>query len=121
MYKIFIYGQLRTGMYFHDEFLGKGQSTFLGKAHTGKDYSLYIEALPSMVKETSETGVKGELFEVNDEVLERLDKLENHPEVYKRELITIYTDKGEEVKAFAFIRPMGYKGQRFSYKCDEFL
>lgn len=119
--RIFIYGTLKQGKYFHDRYLGDGKSDFLGKGVASKEYSLYIDGLPHMIREPSETGVKGELYNVDGEVLKSLDELEGHPVVYFRDIIEVTDEKGEKVLAWAYLRPIHFKGRSGAWKEEEFI
>jgi gamma-glutamylaminecyclotransferase len=116
---IFVYGTLKNGFYWHDKYLAD-KSNFLGPAVTSKEYSLYIDGLPHMVFEESDTGVKGELYEVDTEVLAAIDDLESHPMVYRREIIETFKEDGTPVKAWAYLRPKSFKGKN-AWKEFEFL
>ncbi len=118
---VFCYGTLKLGFYWHDKFLGNGKSTFIGPAVTSKDYTLYVEALPVVIKERGDLGAKGEVYEVNDEVLKSLDDLESHPEFYKRELIEVTTSEGETLTAWCYMRSKHFAGKNHSFITDEFV
>lgn len=84
---VFCYGTLKRGHANH--WLMEG-AKYHGNYFTDKNYSLYVEGLPFLVKEKGGGGCFGELYEVTDEILEKLDRLEGHPTFYKREKITVY-------------------------------
>ncbi len=117
--RIFVYGTLKKGHYFHEEYLGGEKSKFIGPALTSDDFTLYIDGLPHLVKERGENQVKGEVYEVTEEVLKSLDRLEGHPVVYYRELIDIFID-GKKYLAWAYLRPKFFKGKQYAYKDIEF-
>ena len=119
--RVFFYGTLKRGHYFHDEYLGGDKSEFVGPALTTKDYSLYIDGMPHMIEESSETGVKGELYNVDSDVLKRLDDLEGHPVVYFRKIIEVIDEKGEKVLAWAYLRPVHFKGRAIASLEKEFV
>lgn len=119
--KIFIYGTLKRGFYFHNRYLGGGKGDFLGLAVASPDYSLYIDGMPHMVAEPTDKPVKGELFLIDDAVLDELDNLEGHPIVYKREIIDVYDEAGERVLAWAYLRPLNFKGKLHAWKEEEFI
>lgn len=120
-HRVFVYGTLKKGFYFYERYLGGDKSEFLGKAVASPDYSLYIDGMPHMIAEPTDKPVKGELFKVDDDVLNTLDDLEGHPIVYKRELIEVYDDTGERVLAWAYLRPVHFKGKANSWKEEEFV
>lgn len=119
--RIFVYGTLKQKQYFHDRYLGGEKSNFLGDAIASPDYSLYIDGLPHMIKEPSDTGVKGELYEVDAVVLAELDALEGHPEIYHREIIEITDKDGEKKLAWAYLRSQNFKGKICAFKEFEFI
>lgn len=119
--RVFVYGTLKRGFYFHDQYLGGDKSNSCGPARTTSDYSLYIDGMPHLVREPSETGVKGELYEVDGNVLETLDKLEGHPIVYYRDIIEVLDEKGEKVLAWSYLRPIHFKGKLAAWKEEEFV
>lgn len=119
--KVFIYGTLKKGQYFHDQYLGGEKSTYLGQALISSDYSLYVDTLPSLVREKCELGmVKGELYEVDSDVLKSLDDLEGHPRIYRREVVDIEVN-GEKTTAWAYVRSNYFKGKNFASKELEFV
>lgn len=46
--------------------------------------------------------VKGEMYEINDETLRRLDILEGHPDHYRRQQTRVVTKKGEVYECVAY-------------------
>lgn len=102
---LFVYGTLKEGFYNHDRYLGGSKSTSLGSAFTSNDYTLYIEALPFMVEESSDAPVEGELYEIDDATLAEIDDLEGHPYAYRRQKIRVTNVDGEEKLCYAYIYP----------------
>lgn len=119
--RVFVYGTLKKGFYFHNEYLGGDKSNPCGTAKTTKDFSLYTDGMPHMIREPSETGVKGELYEVDNDVLKRLDDLEGHPVVYYRDIIEVFDEKGDKILAWAYLRPIHFKGKLAAWKEEEFI
>jgi gamma-glutamylaminecyclotransferase len=118
--KLFVYGTLKSGQYFHNEYMSKAE--LICNAQAGSDYALYIDAIPSMIKEhNTDMPVKGELYKVDEEILKKLDDLEGHPNVYHREPIDVYTEDGKKIMAWAYLRPNHFKGKHFAIKTDEFI
>ncbi len=118
---VFVYGTLKKGFFYHDKYLGDGKGEFVSTASVGNDYSLYIDALPFMVREKSDTGVKGELYEVNADTLKNLDDLEGHPIFYKREAIEVKDADGNIKNAWAYIYPSVFDGKSRAFKDSEFI
>lgn len=86
MHPIFTYGSLRKGYGNHalleDGRFGKVVDA--GDCITeGKYTLLHLGGFPGLVAKGN-TSVYGELYNVDDDVLRRLDQLEGHPHFYKR-------------------------------------
>ena len=121
LHRVFAYGTLKNGFYFHDEYLGGDKSVFGGPARTTNEYTLYVDGMPHMVREAGEHGVKGELYEVDDDVLAKLDSLEGHPVVYKREIIEVLDETGNKTLAWSYLRPVHFKGRTRCWIEEEYL
>lgn len=101
---LFVYGTLMRGFGNHHYLDGQ---TFLRKAETQPAYTLYGQGVPFMVP-GGQTAVKGELYEVDvRQIRDRIDRLEAHPDVYTRTLITL--DDGTE--AWAYLSKSTYFGR----------
>jgi gamma-glutamylaminecyclotransferase len=103
--RLFVYGTLKRNFFFHEAYLGQGKGEFVAIAHTGPGFKLYIDALPHMVIDRKGTGVKGEIFEVDEKTLKDIDDLEGHPTMYRREVIQVTDDNGEVLNCWAYLRP----------------
>ena len=88
MNKIFVYGTLKRGFMLHDAL---SDSKFLGEAETADEaYAMYDGGCPTVSRTEYDPGViYGEVFEVTDAVLARLDRIEGHPHLYCREQVEI--------------------------------
>lgn len=77
--KVFIYGTLKRGFALHDK--GLKTSQYLGNVVTAVPYPLYIAGSffgPMMLDKPGEgLPVEGELFEVSEDSLPKLDELED--------------------------------------------
>lgn len=120
-HRLFVYGTLKNGFTFHDEYLGNGKSEFVGKALASPDYSLYVGAQPHMIREHTDKHVKGELYELGTDILEDLDYLEGHPVIYKREIIEVYGEDGNKLLAWAYLRPKNFRDKALCFKEDEYI
>ncbi len=89
LHRVFVYGTLKNGQYFHDKYLGDDKSEFKGPATASLEYSMYNDGLPHLIKEKTDESVKGELYLVDEDALKHLDRLEGHPIVYRREIIEV--------------------------------
>lgn len=86
---IFVYGTLKRGGSNHRQLRGQ---TFLGEARTGPGVTLYsLGDFPGMVRDPYDTaGVTGELWEVDEPCLARLDEFEGvHEGLYERVRIAL--------------------------------
>ena len=83
--KVFVYGTLKRGEGNNGLLLGCG-ADFLTEAKTKEPRKLVIRGLPYLNGPEIEGGVQvcGEIWEVPDSMIWRLDQLEGHPTWYKR-------------------------------------
>lgn len=93
MTKLFIYGSLKRGFLLH-RFL-EGQK-FLGEATTQPKYKLLsFGVYPELIQSAKGNGIKGEVWEVDDDCLADLDQMEGSAG-YRRmkvELVTPFHNK----------------------------
>lgn len=102
---IFVYGTLKRGFHNHERFLT--MSTFKGAFRTDQPYPLVVMgSLPFLLAPMDGKGfrVAGEVFEVDDRTLTNLDRLEGHPEWYRRTPIKVSNDKYDRLAVEAYIR-----------------
>lgn len=105
---VFVYGTLKKGFSNH-HFL-KDQE-YLGKAEI-KGTMISLRHFPGVCL-VGNDDILGEVYEINDETLKRLDHLEGHPSFYKRkEILAFYIDNlDQEVeanKAWCYTLPESY-------------
>ena len=86
---IFVYGTLKKG--FHNHHLLE-QSEFVGSGWTVEKYALYHDGIPYVVKDEAISRIQGEVYSVDDDTLEVLDRFENHSEWYCREQVEVTMD-----------------------------
>lgn len=97
--RLFVYGSLMTGESNHRVMRG---ARCLGPTSTVAAFELFdLGAFPGLVRGGA-TSVVGELFEVDDEGLARLDEFEGHPTFYERGSIVLVD--GAEVDAYLLPR-----------------
>lgn len=96
--KVFVYGTLRKGYGNHVFLEG---SKFLGKAKTKEKYTMYARGIPFVSHEPM-VEITGEVYEVDDFTLNRLDTLEGHPNWYIREKVPVILEDGTEVEAWLY-------------------
>lgn len=99
---LWVYGTLKRGRSNHGYLEG---CEYLGEYFTDKNFSLIVSGLPFLVRRKG-SGVKGELYKINKDVLAQIDRLEGHPSFYKREIINITSvDTGNTIEAYTYIHP----------------
>ncbi len=81
--KIFVYGTLMKGMSNYDYYLSK--TNFLGNAEIN-GYIMYdLDSYPGIIEGNGK--IKGEVYEVDDNTLQKIDTLENEGNFYKKRLV----------------------------------
>jgi gamma-glutamylaminecyclotransferase len=84
---VFVYGSLKRGFQHHDQMLG---AIFLGDvALDGHFLVLYDGGYPALVRGDAVDLVHGELYQVHDLHLARLDEFEECPEFYVRRQVKL--------------------------------
>ncbi|XP_046357423.2 gamma-glutamylaminecyclotransferase-like isoform X1 [Haliotis rufescens] len=92
---MFVYGTLQKGQPNHALMMNtnNGEAKFIGRGRTTKKYPLVIASeynIPFLLyKEGHGKNIQGEIYEVDEQMLAKLDELEDHPNFYERELTTI--------------------------------
>lgn len=104
MYLVFVYGTLRRG-YGNHYLLEEGGARLLDLAHTARAYALYALEIPFAVRDQAVSRLRGELYAVDAACLARLDELEEHPAWYRRELVEVVTDRGDNLPAWLYFHP----------------
>lgn len=102
---VFVYGTLKKNFSNHTLLV---KSHFLGSAHTAEKYALYVTAIPFVIKDEPISHIHGELYEVCDSTLARLDYFEGHPDHYMREQIKVVKkdrQDAEEITAWIYFYP----------------
>jgi len=102
MHTLFVYGTLKRN--FSNYHLLK-TSQYLGTGYTKEKYAMYESGIPFVVKGEPVSHIYGELYEVDDMTLYRLDKLEGHPSWYCREQVEIMTESEDTIKAWLYFYP----------------
>lgn len=96
--KVFVYGSLRTNGPLNRLL---ENDKLLGESKTKKEFSLYsLGPFPALVN-AGDTAVVGEVYEVSQQTLDRLDMAEGHPHFYLRTLITLE----DEAEVSAYLIP----------------
>jgi len=98
--RLFVYGTLQAG--FGNNRLLK-DSKFLAKGSTSPNFTLIsLGGFPGLL-DHGETRVQGEVWEVDAETLGNCDRLEGHPNWYKRCPVTL--EGGLEVETYIYLKP----------------
>lgn len=98
-HRVFVYGTLKRGMW-NNRILREGYARFVGEVRTVReDFCMHLAAAGYPYLTTTSDGsgaaVDGELFEVNDGTLERLDELEEIATgLYSRETLEVRFSAG---------------------------
>ncbi|WP_423792692.1 gamma-glutamylcyclotransferase family protein [Methanocaldococcus indicus] len=103
---IFVYGTLRSECWNNKKYLKN--SKFVGKGKTKEKYAMYADLIPYVVEDEKISHIVGEVYDVDEETLRRIDMLEGHPTFYKRKKVKIVLDNGEEVEAWLYFYPEPY-------------
>jgi len=100
MTKVFVYGRLMANRHYHQHYLqGK---TFLGTAVVN-DYKNYsLGGLEGMVPEQGEQ-VAGEVYEVDQKALQKLDHLHNIGTMFNRMIVDVKLENGESLQTEAYV------------------
>ncbi|WP_285908009.1 gamma-glutamylcyclotransferase family protein [Pseudodesulfovibrio pelocollis] len=99
---VFVYGTLKQG--FPNHFLLRRASR-VGAGRTAERYALYVDEYPGVFPDEPVSRVQGEVYAVDDAMLARLDALEDHPVLYRREQIDVLLDDGRIVRAWIYFYP----------------
>jgi len=109
--RVFVYGTLRASLWNH-ALLRHG--IFLDDATTVEQYWMYADVIPFVSKRPlyhsdEKSNIIGEVYAVNAKTLQKLDALEGHPVVYRREKTKVLLKSGKEVEAWLYFcdKPTG--------------
>lgn len=114
MESVFVYGTLMKGfgnnvLLDEAEFIGPRFMMFPGRM-------ISYGGFPALVKSDSIVRVSGELYNVNTEIMERLDHLEGYPGFYDREIREVKT--GEQAWVYYFKRHPEWEGEGSVFPAD---
>lgn len=100
---VFVYGTLKRGLGNHAVMLEAG-GEFAGEARTVTRFPLVENGLPYLLEQPRRGHrVQGELYRLNNaRGLAHLDRLEGHPNFYRRRLIEVESSGGSRLKAWVY-------------------
>lgn len=96
---VFVYGTLKSGCSNHFCLAG---AEFLGTARTVAPMALHRGDLPMAARTPGISPIQGELYRVTAGHLRRLDRFEEHPEVYQREQALVIDCDHREWRAWIY-------------------
>lgn len=109
--QVFVYGTLKRGnrMRGLDQF---GNAEFVGVAETtDTQYNLWCLGAYPAISLNGNNAVKGEVWQVSDEVMDQLDMIEGYPDFYNRRRVEttqgtawMYYLQSEDIKQFRVYR-----------------
>lgn len=99
MQTLFVYGTLRKGFGNHRVM---SEARWVGPGRTTARFDLRVDDLPFVVPGAT-SRVRGEVYEIDEAQLERLDAFEGHPQWYRREQIGVELDDGTTLLAWMYI------------------
>ncbi len=95
---LFVYGSLKKGKKLHYLI---SELNFIGRGIL-RGFDMYLVSwYPAVVKGSGK--VFGEIYEINEEVLKILDKVEDEGKLYNRTVVNIETEWGELLPAYIYI------------------
>jgi len=100
MTRVFVYGRLTTGGFYHQHYLG-GQA-LLGTGMIDNYKTYIIGGLQAAVPQDG-FQVKGEVYEVDGKALGKLDHIHNIGLVFNRSMVDIKMENGEILPAEVYI------------------
>ena len=112
MYRVFVYGSLQRGEANHRMMNG---ARFLARVRTTAAFELFdLGAFPAMSTKGS-TAIEGELYEVDADLLGRLDVFEGCPRLYQREVVAL--DDGTSADGYVMPRQRVGQAPRIAHGC----
>jgi gamma-glutamylcyclotransferase (GGCT)/AIG2-like uncharacterized protein YtfP len=95
--KVFVYGTLKKGYGNNEFFLNNDRTKFIGDGITAAaDFDMIsLGGFPGVL-DNGTCAILGEIYEVDDTIVKRLDSLESNGSMYLRKQFTFYTMDGEK-------------------------
>ncbi|XP_039261364.1 putative gamma-glutamylcyclotransferase CG2811 [Styela clava] len=115
MYRIFVYGTLKRGMPNHSliEDVQNGKAVYVANGTMAEKYPMVVEpnfGIPFLLDNPGEgKNVEGEVWDVDSNMLKKLDGIEMHPDWYTRfEKDIVVKDEAAESNKSAIIKCWTY-------------
>ncbi|MFA7691325.1 MAG: gamma-glutamylcyclotransferase [Candidatus Hydrogenedentes bacterium] len=99
MHKVFVYGTLKRGQ--RAELSQWGNAAFIGDGETQDKYTMYDGGFPTVSMDTPTGTIKGEVWEIDDEVLRHIDRYEGVGVLFDRFRVKVLID-GEVMECFMY-------------------
>jgi len=102
MYKVFVYGTLKSGFcnnWILKDYMGTYAVAKNIDIHTGPNFPFAVRGTGTAI---------GEMYKIDKGTLKVIDKLEGHPQWYNRKLIEIKLANGQIVKAWIYLNEEAY-------------
>lgn len=108
MHRVFVYGTLMSGMGNHKVLIdpiapsSEGRNSdaiFVGQGKTIRSFTMYSAGVPFVDPDIETSRIVGEVWDVSTTVLQRLDRLEGHPDWYYRLEVDVELLTDEIVRA----------------------
>lgn len=91
---VFVYGSLLRGLSNHQVLIGNGYAEFVRTDRTMPEHTMLdLGGYPGVIH-GGDTSILGEVWRVDAECLEALDRLEGHPTFYRREPVQLAETSG---------------------------
>lgn len=97
-HRVFVYGSLLSGLANH-RMIGRPTTVFLGEGRTlnGGWSMMDMTHYPALFVDLDGPSVVGEVYEVDDETMSHLDRLEGYPGFYDRMEVMVTTEGGDHI------------------------
>lgn len=111
---VFVYGTLKSGYSNHYRCLRDAH--FVGQATTSHRYTMIDVGFPVLLTEGTGHPVHGEVYEVNSDTVERLDRLEGKGMMYDRVRKYVRMSNGKSVRVYYYVGCAPYWDDRMGGK-----
>ena len=120
MRKIAVYGSLLSGLGNHGILargLANNQAALLGEDTISIPYGMIsYGGFPALVPSSSKQDIKIEVYEVDDEVYQRVERLEGYPHFYQKYKVTT---KYGEAEIYVINNEAPFEAQPYNIKVDD--